>query len=107
MNQSEVLDVLERRAAVLRGHWLLSSGRHSDIYVQKFRLFEQPRLTQRFGEELAGLFRGAFDVVAAPAVGAIVLGFATALAAETRMVFAEREGGAMKFRRGFSFAPRR
>jgi orotate phosphoribosyltransferase len=106
VNQSEVLDVLERRAAVLRGHWLLSSGRHSDVYVQKFRIFEHPRLTQRFGEELARLFRGAFDVVASPAVGAIVLGFATALSSETRMVFAEREGGVMKFRRGFSFAPR-
>jgi orotate phosphoribosyltransferase len=105
VNPQEMLDVLERRSAVRRGHYLLSSGRHSDVFVQKFRLFEHPRLTQRFGEEVARLFSGQFEVVASPAVGAIVLGFATALASETRMVFAEREGGAMTFRRGFAFRP--
>lgn len=101
-----MLDVLEKRSAIRRGHFRLSSGRHSDLFVQKFRLFEHPRLTQRFGEELAQLWGGEFDVVASPAVGAIVLGFATALAAEARMVFCEREGGTMTFRRGFSFLPR-
>ena len=99
-----MIAVLESRAALQRGHFHLSSGRHSDLFIQKFRLFEQPRLTQRFGEEIARLFPGAFDVVASPAVGAIVLGFCTALAGEARMVFAEREGGALRFRRGFGFA---
>jgi orotate phosphoribosyltransferase len=105
VNQAEMLEVLERRSAVRRGHFRLSSGRHSDLFIQKFRLFEHPRLTQRFGEEIAHLFRDRFDVVASPAVGAIVLGFCTALAAESRMVFAERESGALRFRRGFGFAP--
>jgi orotate phosphoribosyltransferase len=105
MNQNEMLEVLERRAAIRRGHFRLSSGRHSDLFIQKFRLFEHPRLTQRFGEEIARLFWGRFDVVASPAVGAIVLGFAAALAAETRVVIAEREAGVMAFRRGFSFHP--
>jgi orotate phosphoribosyltransferase len=105
VNQAEMLEVLESRAAVRRGHFRLSSGRHSDLFIQKFRLFEHPRLTQRFGEEIARLFPGAFDVVASPAVGAIVLGFSTALAAESRMVFAERDEGALRFRRGFDFAP--
>jgi orotate phosphoribosyltransferase len=105
MNAYEILDVLEHRGALLRGHFLLSSGRHSDSFVQKSRVFEHPRLTQRFGEAIAALFEKRFDVVASPAVGAIVLGFATALAAEARMVFAEREDGAMVFRRGFRFGP--
>jgi orotate phosphoribosyltransferase len=104
VNQGEMIAVLESRSAVRRGHFRLSSGRHSDLFVQKFRLFEHPRLTQRFGEEIARLFPDAFDVVASPAVGAIVLGFCTALAAESRMVFAEREGGSLSFRRGFGFA---
>ena len=99
-----MIAVLESRSAVRRGHFRLSSGRHSDVFVQKFRLFEHPRLTQRFGEEIARLFPAAFDVVASPAVGAIVLGFCTALAAESRMVFAEREGASLRFRRGFGFA---
>jgi orotate phosphoribosyltransferase len=105
VNPSEMLEVLERLQAVERGHFRLSSGRHSDLFVQKFRLFEHPRLTQRFGEELSRVFAEPFDVVASPAVGAIVLGFAVALASERRMVFAEREGGVLAFRRGFSFAP--
>jgi orotate phosphoribosyltransferase len=96
---------LAGNGAVLKGHFLLSSGRHSDHFVQKFRVFEHPRLTQSLGEEIAKRWEGRFDVVASPAVGAIVLGFATALAAGVRMVFAEREEGDLAFRRGFALAP--
>ena len=105
MNDVEVLEVLERRGAVMRGHFLLSSGRHSDLFVQKFRVLEHPRLAQSFGESLAALFPEGFDVVAAPAVGAVVLGFATALAADARSIFAERSEGEMAFRRGFRIEP--
>ena len=101
MNPVEILEVLEKRGAVLRGHFGLSSGRHSDVFVQKFRVLEHPRLAQRFGESLADIFDKEFDVVAAPAVGAVVLGFTTALAADARSVFAERVDGKMTFRRGF------
>lgn len=106
MNPAEVLEVLERRRAVLRGHFLLSSGRHSDVFVQKFRVLEHPRLTQTLGEAIAQRFDLAFEVVASPAVGAIVLGFATALAADARMVFAERVDDDLEFRRGFGFVAR-
>ena len=105
MNPPEILEVLEKRGAVLRGHFRLSSGRHSDVFVQKFRIFEDPRLTQRFGESIAKLFGDEFDVVASPAVGAIVLGFATALAADTRSVFAERVADRLELRRGFALGP--
>ncbi|HWC14394.1 MAG TPA: orotate phosphoribosyltransferase [Actinomycetota bacterium] len=106
MNPSEVLGVLEERGAVLHGHFQLSSGRHSDLFVQKFRVLEHPRLAQRFGESIAAAFDDSFDLVACPAVGAVVLGFATALAGDARMIFAEREGDEMKFRRGFEIGPR-
>ncbi len=106
MNPVEILEVLERRGAVLRGHFQLSSGRHSDVFVQKFRVFEDPRLTQRFGESIAQLYGGDFDVVASPALGAIVLGFSTALAADKRSIFAERVSGELAFRRGFELRPR-
>jgi len=105
VNPAEVLDVMEEKGAVLRGHFKLSSGRHSDLFAQKFRVLEHPGLAQRFGEEIANLFGRRFDVVASPAVGALVLGFATALAAGTRMIFAERTDGEMSFRRGFYIAP--
>ena len=106
MNPTELLEVLESKGAVLRGHFRLSSGRHSDTFVQKFRVFEHPRLTQSVGDEIARQWEGQFDVVACPAVGAIVLGFATAHAAGVRMVFAERQDDSLAFRRGFALAPR-
>ncbi len=105
MNPTEVLEVLEANHAVLKGHFRLSSGRHSDVFVQKFRALEHPRLTERFGASIADLFDRDFDVVASPAVGALVLGFATALAADARMVFAERSTGSLEFRRGFEIGP--
>ena len=105
MNNDEGLALLNQTGAVLSGHFLLSSGRHSDTFVQKFRILEQPELAVRFGEAIADAFDRDFDVVAAPAVGAVVLGFATALAADARFIFAERVDDAMSFRRGFSLAP--
>jgi orotate phosphoribosyltransferase len=105
VNESEILEVLENRGALLRGHFLLSSGRHSDVFVQKFRVFENPRLTQRFGESIAELFPEGFDLVASPAVGAITLGFAVALAADVKMMIAERDEGLLTFRRGFTIEP--
>jgi orotate phosphoribosyltransferase len=102
MNESDILGILEETGAVMRGHFKLSSGRHSDLFVQKFRVLEHPRLAERFGRDIAGMFEGGFDAVASPAVGAIVLGFATALAADARFIFAERVGDRMTFRRGFT-----
>jgi orotate phosphoribosyltransferase len=105
VNPVEVMEVLERHGAVMTGHFRLASGRHSDVYVQKFRVLEHPRLAQRFGESIAQLFDGSFEVVACPAVGAIVLGFAVALAGDVRLVIAERAEGKMTFRRGFRLHP--
>ncbi len=105
MNEAEILAVLEDKGAVLHGHFKLSSGRHSDLFVQKFRVLEHPGIARSFGEAIAHRFEGEFEVVAAPAVGALVLGFATALAAGTRMIFSERADGLMQFRRGFQLRP--
>lgn len=101
MRPEEVLQMLESTGAVQHGHFRLASGRHSDVYAQKFRVLEHPRLANDLGAAIAGEFEGAFDVVASPAVGAVILGFATALAADARFVFTERVEGAMAFRRGF------
>ena len=97
--------LLAETGALLTGHFRLSSGRHSDVFVQKFRLLENPAPTQRCAQALAARFDDGFDVVASPAVGALVLGWATALAAGTRSVFAERVDGRMVFRRGFRLEP--
>ena len=105
MNEAEILALLEDHGAVQHGHFKLSSGRHSDLFAQKFRILEHPVVTGQLGAALATHFAGRFDVVASPAVGAIVLGFATALAADVRFIFCERVDDEMTFRRGFDIQP--
>jgi orotate phosphoribosyltransferase len=106
MDEAEILEALESRGAVLRGHFRLSSGRHSDVFVQKFRVFEDPLLTRTLGEQMAQMYEvEPFDTVASPAVGAIVLGYSVALASAARMIFSEREDDRMAFRRGFGLEP--
>lgn len=92
---------LDSTGAVRRGHFKLTSGRHSDTYVQCSALLRNPSVAVRAGEALAGLSPGAVDLVFSPAIGAVLIGFTTALALGVPMVFAEREDGEMKLRRGF------
>jgi orotate phosphoribosyltransferase len=97
-------DLFERAGAMLSGHFLLSSGLHSDTYVQKARILERPDLTMRLVRDVASWYEGV-DVVLAPAVGAIALGFAVALETGARSLFAERADGRMTLRRGFAIEP--
>lgn len=105
MKPDDLEAMLTARGAIRRGHFSLSSGLHSDVYVQKFRVLEHPEDARRLGVAVAGLFDSSFDVVASPAVGALLLGFTTALAANVRFIFAERVDGLMRFRRGFKLEP--
>ena len=89
---------------MLSGHFLLSSGLHSDTYVQKARVLERPDVTMALAREIASWYERV-DVVLAPAVGAIALGFAVALETGARSLFAEREDGRMALRRGFAIEP--
>ncbi len=97
-------EAVERTGALLIGHFLLSSGLHSDRYVQKARVLERPEETMAVARTMAAWYER-IEVVVAPATGAIALGFAVALAAGARSVFAEREDGAMALRRGFAVEP--
>jgi len=106
LTAEEMLTLLTQTGALLEGHFLLTSGKHSGQYVEKFRLLERPAVTARLGSALASRFAEAHvELVAGPAVGGILLAHETAKALGTRMVFAEREGGVMKFRRGFQIDP--
>ena len=104
MNPEEARELLERLGAILSGHFLLSSGRHSDRYVEKARVLERPDVTMALAREMASWY-ARVDVVVSPAVAAIPLGFAVAVAAGARSVFAEREEGTMRLRRGFRLIP--
>lgn len=106
LSESEVLSALRQAGAILTGHFQLTSGRHSDTYVQCARVLEDPRLTTKLGRAIAAKFEGrAIDVVASPAVGGIIIGFAVAQALGLRFIFSERQHGEMVFRRGFELAP--
>jgi orotate phosphoribosyltransferase len=106
MTEPEVLTAFEDANAVLTGHFRLTSGRHSDRYVQCARVLEDPALVTRLARAIAErVGERRIDLVAAPAVGGIVIGFAVAQALGVKFIFSEREGGAMTFRRGFEVPP--
>lgn len=106
MSEQEVLEALEGAKALLSGHFLLTSGRHSDRYVQCARVLEDPALVTRLAQAMVErLGERRIDLVASPAVGGIIIGFAVAQALGVKFIFTEREGGAMTFRRGFTVPP--
>ena len=101
MNRWEAIELFKDNGAITQGHFRLSSGLHSDTYVQSVRVLQHPHLGQRLGDELAALFPAEdIDVVIAPALGGVVIGYLVAMALKRRMVFAERREGAFVLRRG-------
>jgi orotate phosphoribosyltransferase len=103
---SDLLRELEARGAILSGHFRLSSGRHSNRFVQKFRILEDPELVEIVARALAGDARAlAPTVVVSAAVGGIVLGYETARQLGTLGIFVEKENGVPVLRRGFALGP--
>lgn len=99
-------DALRDAGAVLHGHFQLTSGRHSDTYVQCARILEDPALTTRLAKAIAEeIGDRQIDLVAAPAVGGIIIGFAVAQALGVKFIFSERQQGVMTFRRSFCIEP--
>ena len=107
MTYEDVLNVFREAGALLEGHFILSSGRRSPVFLQKALVFSQPELAARLCSALADLITekfGRIDVVAGPAVGGIVPGYELARQLGCRSIFAERVDGQLQFRRGFSIA---
>ena len=105
MNSVEVLDEFRAAGALLEGHFILSSGLHSSVFLQKMFVFMDPVRTERLCQALAQLIRerfGAIDLVVSPAVGGIVPGYETARHLGAKAIFVEREGGIFALRRGFA-----
>ena len=102
----DLVGELERLGAVLDGHFLLSSGRHSNRFIQKFRILERPSLLEPIARALAGRFAEQRPtVVVSAAVGGIVLGYEVARALGARAIFVEKERGVPVLRRGFTLSP--
>jgi orotate phosphoribosyltransferase len=105
MTTEEVLSEFRAAGALLEGHFILSSGLRSPIYLQKNLVFCDPARTERLCAALAAKAKerfGSIDLVISPAVGGIIPGYETARALGALAMFVEREGGAFKLRRGFA-----
>jgi orotate phosphoribosyltransferase len=106
LHADEVARVLGERGALLSGHFRLSSGRHSDRFIQKFRVLEDPAIVEQIGIALAeGARKFAPTIVVTAAVGGIVLGYETARQLGTKAIFVEKESGVPALRRGFELGP--
>jgi orotate phosphoribosyltransferase len=105
MNPAEVTELFERYGVLHSGHFRLSSGRHSDTYLQCARILEHPRITISLGDALAARYPDGADVVVSPAMGGILIGNAVAYALGSRFLFTERVEGTMTLRRGQSITP--
>ena len=104
MQSTEVLELCRESGAMLEGHFELSSGLHSDRYVQCARLLMEPRRAERVAAAFAqrlGNARGGIEVVVGPALGAVVWAHEVARALGLRALFTERVDGEMCLRRGF------
>jgi orotate phosphoribosyltransferase len=105
MTSAEVSELFERYGVLHTGHFRLSSGRHSDTYLQCARILEHPRVAASLGEAIAKRFGEGADVVVSPALGGILIGNAVAYAMGVRFLFTERVDGSMVLRRGQRVAP--
>lgn len=106
MTTEEILAVFRETGVMLEGHFLLTSGRHSDRYMQCARLFEHPRHSELLCAELARRFDGErIDLVIGPALGGIIMSYEVSRALNARNIFAERQEGVMTIRRGFAVRP--
>jgi orotate phosphoribosyltransferase len=107
MTKDEVLAEFRDAGALLEGHFILSSGLRSPVFLQKMFIFQDPVRTERLCKALAEKIRerfGTIDVVVSPAVGGIVPGYETARQLGAKAIFVEREEGRFQLRRGFEIA---
>ena len=110
MTTDEVLTIFEEHGALLRGHFLLTSGLHSPRYLQCALVLQRPEVAARLCSALAAKARsderiGAVDLVIAPALGGVIVAHEAARALGVRALFTERQEGAMTLRRGFRIEP--
>ena len=106
MNAEQVIDQFRTTGALLEGHFQLSSGLHSTVYLQCALVLQFPDKAESFGRAIAEAYRGqGIQLVASPAIGGIVIGHEVARALGARFVWTEREAGAMTLRRGFTVSP--
>ena len=102
MNSKDVMTLLEETGALLHGHFLLTSGLHSPMYVEKFQVLQHPKYTQLLCEALAERFKDDnVELTIGPVTGGILLAHEVGKALNTKAIFTERDNGVMTLKRGF------
>ena len=101
MNKMDVLGILQEHGAVVSGHFRLSSGLHTPVYLQPALVLQYPHVAQKLATAIATKFVSPVDVVISTGMSSVVLGQEVARAKKSRAIFTERVGGAMAFRRDF------
>ena len=102
------MEQLTKIGAILKGHFLLSSGKHSDTYIQCAKIFENPKVAEEICHELARVIASTFleeyNVVVSPAMGGVIVGYETSKHLGIRNVFVERVDNKFELRRGFQLS---
>jgi orotate phosphoribosyltransferase len=103
LSEKEIMKIFEESDALLRGHFRLTSGRHSDVYFQCAKVLQYPKYNEQLCSIIAEKFRDVnFDTVISPAIGGLVVGQEVARQLNKKFIFTERENFDLKLRRGFS-----
>lgn len=106
MNNKEILDIFRNTGALLEGHFILTSGRHSSSYFQCARVLQYPKHLTHFASMIAEHYKGTkIETVISPAIGGVVLGTEVGRLLNAQTIFAERKDGEMCIRRGFEIEP--
>lgn len=106
LSEAQVISVLEEAGVLLQGHFLLTSGRHSNQYLQCAKIFQNTKYSELLCKELAEKFAGEkIDLVVGPALGAVQMAYEVSRHIGCPNFFAEREDGKLTLRRGFQIEP--
>ena len=106
MTEKEVLEIFHERHALLTGHFKLSSGLHSQNYLQCALILQYPDIAEKCAKTIANKFsKEKIDLVIGPALGGVTLAYEVARALKVRGLFTERQDGVMVLRRGFAIKP--
>ena len=106
ITEERILEILKEAGVLLEGHFLLTSGRHSNKYLQCARIFRHAKYSEELCAALAEQYKNEnIDVVIGPALGAIQMAYEVSRQIGCENFFAEREDGKMVLRRGFSINP--
>ena len=106
MSPDDYLNIFRETGALLEGHFVLTSGRHSPSYFQCAKVLQHPQYLSMFSQKISDHFESLdIDTVISPAVGGIVIGTDVGRVMGKRTIFAERENGKMTLRRGFTIRP--